>query len=160
VPNTPVPLYVNMFKTVLRTYTFILLSYFAFIVAFAFCFHLVWTVEPCPLNPDNRWETELMTECAQLHFSFFSYCAFFLPHLHRGIHPLAVTVIFTVWWKFCSWTWFRKLFASKLLQFALAFQRPLHFVLLFCFAILHSFNSVSTGLANLSRTLARQGIWD
>jgi hypothetical protein len=46
VPNTPIPLYVNMYKTVLRTYSFILLSYFAFLLSFSFCFHLIYAPEP------------------------------------------------------------------------------------------------------------------
>ena len=42
VPNTPIPLYINMFTTVLKTYTFILLSYFAFLLSFAFAFSMVF----------------------------------------------------------------------------------------------------------------------
>ena len=42
VPNTPIPIYINMFTTVLKTYTFILLSYLAFIVSFAYAFFLIF----------------------------------------------------------------------------------------------------------------------
>ncbi|TRY68237.1 hypothetical protein TCAL_06841 [Tigriopus californicus] len=42
VPNTPIPIYINMFTTVLKTYTFILLSYLAFILSFAYSFYLVF----------------------------------------------------------------------------------------------------------------------
>jgi len=45
VPNTPIPLYINMFTTVLRTYSLILLSYFAFLLSFAFAFSLVYAQE-------------------------------------------------------------------------------------------------------------------
>ena len=45
VPNTPIPLYINMFTTVLKTYSFILLSYFAFLLSFAFAFSLVYAHE-------------------------------------------------------------------------------------------------------------------
>ena len=45
VPNTPMPLYISMFKTVLKTYSFILLSYFAFLLSFAFAFSLVYAHE-------------------------------------------------------------------------------------------------------------------
>ena len=41
VPNTPLPVYVNMFTTVLRTYVLILASYFFFILTFAYCFFLI-----------------------------------------------------------------------------------------------------------------------
>ena len=41
VPNTPIPVYINMFTTVLKTYTLILLSYLAFIVSFAYSFYLI-----------------------------------------------------------------------------------------------------------------------
>ncbi len=41
VPNTPIPIYINMFTTVLKTYTFILMSYLAFIVSFAYSFYLI-----------------------------------------------------------------------------------------------------------------------
>jgi hypothetical protein len=51
VPNTPIPLYINMFTTVLRTYTFILLSYFPFLLSFAFAFSLVFT------NDDEKMNT-------------------------------------------------------------------------------------------------------
>ena len=43
VPNTPVPIYINMFLTVLKTYTFILLCYFAFILSFAYSFFLIFS---------------------------------------------------------------------------------------------------------------------
>ena len=42
VPNTPIPIYVNMFTTVLKTYVFILLSYSAFIISFAYSFFLIF----------------------------------------------------------------------------------------------------------------------
>lgn len=42
VPNTPIPIYINMFTTVLKTYTFILLSYLAFILSFAYSFFLMF----------------------------------------------------------------------------------------------------------------------
>ncbi len=42
VPNTPIPVYINMFTTVLKTYTFILLSYMAFIMSFAYSFFLMF----------------------------------------------------------------------------------------------------------------------
>ena len=45
VPNTPIPLYINMFTTVLRSYTFILLSYFAFLLSFAFSFTLIFAAD-------------------------------------------------------------------------------------------------------------------
>ena len=45
VPNTPIPLYINMFTTVLKSYTFILLAYFAFIFSFAFSFSMVYSNE-------------------------------------------------------------------------------------------------------------------
>ena len=41
-PNTPIPVYINMFTTVLKTYTFILLSYLAFILSFAYSFFLIF----------------------------------------------------------------------------------------------------------------------
>lgn len=41
-PNTPIPVYINMFTTVLKTYTFILLSYFAFIMSFSYSFYLIF----------------------------------------------------------------------------------------------------------------------
>ena len=50
VPNTPIPLYINMFTTVLRTYTFILLSYFAFLLSFAFAFSLVFANDDGNMN--------------------------------------------------------------------------------------------------------------
>ena len=43
VPNTPLPLYINMFTTVLKTYTLILLSYMAFIISFAYSFYLLFS---------------------------------------------------------------------------------------------------------------------
>ena len=42
VPNTPIPLYINMFTTVLKSYTFILLCYMAFIISFAYSFFLIF----------------------------------------------------------------------------------------------------------------------
>ena len=42
VPNTPIPLYINMFTTVLKSYTFILMCYMAFIVSFAYSFYLIF----------------------------------------------------------------------------------------------------------------------
>ena len=45
VPNTPIPLYINMFTTVLKTYFFILLSYVPFLIAFSFVFSLIFNVE-------------------------------------------------------------------------------------------------------------------
>lgn len=58
VPNTPIPVYINMFTTVLKTYTFILLSYLAFILSFAYSFYLVFGtgVKPKP-NPANSFPT-------------------------------------------------------------------------------------------------------
>ena len=44
VPNTPIPVYINMFTTVLKTYTFILMSYMAFILSFAYSFYLILQV--------------------------------------------------------------------------------------------------------------------
>ena len=41
VPNSPIPIYINMFTTVLKTYTFILMSYMAFILSFAYSFYLI-----------------------------------------------------------------------------------------------------------------------
>lgn len=43
VPNTPIPIYINMFTTVLKTYTFILMSYMAFIMSFAYSFFLMFS---------------------------------------------------------------------------------------------------------------------
>ena len=51
VPNTPIPLYINMFTTVLKTYSFILLSYFAFLLSFAFAFSLVYAHEEIEVTP-------------------------------------------------------------------------------------------------------------
>ena len=51
VPNTPIPLYINMFTTVLKTYSFILLSYFAFLLSFAFAFSLVYAHEEVETTP-------------------------------------------------------------------------------------------------------------
>ena len=45
VPNTPVPIYINMFTTVLKTYTFILLSYMAFILSFTYAFYLIFGLD-------------------------------------------------------------------------------------------------------------------
>ena len=44
VPNTPIPLYINMFTTVLKTYFYILLSYIPFLLAFSFVFSLIYNV--------------------------------------------------------------------------------------------------------------------
>ena len=52
VPNTPIPLYINMFTTVLKSYTFILLSYFAFLLSFAFSFTLIFAADDA--QPTNR----------------------------------------------------------------------------------------------------------
>ena len=43
IPNTPIPIYVNMFTTVMRTYALILASYFFFILVFAFSFWLIFS---------------------------------------------------------------------------------------------------------------------
>ena len=43
VPNTPIPVYINMFTTVLKTYTLILMSYLVFIVIFAYSFFLIFS---------------------------------------------------------------------------------------------------------------------
>ena len=43
VPNTPIPVYINMFITVLKTYTFILLCYMAFIIAFSYSFFIIFS---------------------------------------------------------------------------------------------------------------------
>jgi hypothetical protein len=43
VPNTPIPVYINMFTTVLKTYTLILSSYFFFVMAFAYSFYLIFS---------------------------------------------------------------------------------------------------------------------
>jgi len=43
IPNTPIPIYVNMFTTVMRTYALILASYFFFILVFAFSFYLIFS---------------------------------------------------------------------------------------------------------------------
>ena len=43
VPNTPIPVYINMFITVLKTYIFILLCYLAFIVSFAYSFFIIFS---------------------------------------------------------------------------------------------------------------------
>ena len=53
VPNTPIPLYINMFTTVLKTYSFILLSYFAFLLSFAFAFSLVYAHEEVEGTADS-----------------------------------------------------------------------------------------------------------
>ena len=45
VPNTPIPIYINMFTTVLKTYVFILLSYLAFIISFAYSFFLIFNAK-------------------------------------------------------------------------------------------------------------------
>ena len=61
VPNTPIPLYINMFTTVLRTYTFILLSYFAFLLSFAFAFSLVYSQDEPKLKPGiNLLDNDLL----------------------------------------------------------------------------------------------------
>ncbi|XP_023346076.1 uncharacterized protein LOC111715063 [Eurytemora carolleeae] len=72
VPNTPIPLYVNMFSTVLRTYTFILLSYFAFLVSFAFSFSLVYSAEPCIVSA-NSTDTTACEENADDQFGNLGY---------------------------------------------------------------------------------------
>ena len=41
-PNTALPLYINMFVTVLKSYTFILMYFLAFIVSFAYTFFLIF----------------------------------------------------------------------------------------------------------------------
>lgn len=46
VPDTPIPIYINMFTTVLKTYTLILLSYMAFILSFAYSFFLIFSPRP------------------------------------------------------------------------------------------------------------------
>lgn len=43
VPNTPIPVYINMFITVMKTYALILMSYLAFILSFAYSFFLVFS---------------------------------------------------------------------------------------------------------------------
>ena len=43
VPNTPLPIYINMFTTVMRTYALILASYFFFILVFAYSFYLIFS---------------------------------------------------------------------------------------------------------------------
>ena len=43
VPNTPIPVYINMFITVLKTYIFILLCYLAFIISFAYSFFIIFS---------------------------------------------------------------------------------------------------------------------
>ena len=55
VPNTPIPLYINMFTTVLKSYTFILLSYFAFLLSFAFSFTLIFAADDA--QPTNGTST-------------------------------------------------------------------------------------------------------
>jgi len=53
-PNTPIPVYINMFTTVLKTYILILASYMAFLLSFAYAFFLVF-------GP-NRPQVEVTTE--------------------------------------------------------------------------------------------------
>ena len=59
VPNTPIPLYINMFTTVLKSYTFILLSYFAFLLSFAFSFTLIFAADDAqPTNGTSAASSE------------------------------------------------------------------------------------------------------
>jgi flagellar basal body-associated protein FliL len=53
VPDTPIPIYINMFTTVLKTYTLILLSYMAFILSFAYSFFLVFSERQKPVENSN-----------------------------------------------------------------------------------------------------------
>ena len=58
VPNTPIPIYVNMFTTVLKTYVFILLSYLAFIISFAYSFFLIFNAKYDSASNANLNQTE------------------------------------------------------------------------------------------------------
>ena len=62
VPNTPIPLYINMFTTVLKTYSFILLSYFAFLLSFAFAFSLVYAHEEIEVTASANNNTQGETD--------------------------------------------------------------------------------------------------
>ena len=68
VPNTPVPMYINMFTTVLKTYILIILSYLAFILSFAYSFYLIFNPgdnlaqplsEDSPVNATNATSSPL-----------------------------------------------------------------------------------------------------
>ena len=63
VPNTPIPLYINMFTTVLKTYSFILLSYIPFLLAFSFVFSLIYNLKSAAAGgtSDNSTDTSTIT---------------------------------------------------------------------------------------------------
>jgi hypothetical protein len=41
-PTTSIPIYVNMFTTVMKTYIYLLSSYLAFLMSFAYSFFLIF----------------------------------------------------------------------------------------------------------------------
>jgi hypothetical protein len=56
-PTTSIPIYVNMFTTVTRTYFYILFSYLAFIMSFSYSFFLIFggQVRVRPYMTSRSW---------------------------------------------------------------------------------------------------------